>query len=52
MLETLGEADASQAVESAVMKVVKEDMKGVATGQMGCSTSDVGDMIVEFLEVS
>jgi len=52
MLETLGETDASQAIENAVMKVVKEDMKGVATGQMGCSTSDVGDMIVAFIEAS
>jgi len=52
MLETLGETDAGQAIENAVMKVVKEDLKGVATGQMGCSTSDVGDMIVEFIEAS
>lgn len=50
MLETLGEAEAAEIVEMAVMKVVKKDLKGVTTGRMGCSTSDVGDKIVEFIE--
>jgi len=52
MLDTLGETDAGQIIEKAVMKVLKEDLKGVTAGQMGCSTSDVGDMIVEFIEAS
>lgn len=52
MLETLGEADAAQMVERAVRKVLKEDLKGVAAGHMGHSTSDVGDLIVNFIEAS
>lgn len=52
MLDTLGETDAAQAIEKAVMKVLAEDLKGVAAGRMGCSTSDVGNMIVEFIEAS
>jgi 3-isopropylmalate dehydrogenase len=52
MLDTLGETDAAQMVEKAVKKVTAEDLKGVAAGQMGHSTSDVGDLIVEFIEAS
>ncbi|MBW2109413.1 MAG: 3-isopropylmalate dehydrogenase, partial [Deltaproteobacteria bacterium] len=50
MLETLGELQAAEAIESAVKKVLSEDLKGVAAGQMGYSTSEVGDLIVEALE--
>jgi 3-isopropylmalate dehydrogenase len=39
-------------IERAVMKVLEEDLKGVAAGQMGYSTSDVGDLIVDFIEAS
>jgi 3-isopropylmalate dehydrogenase len=52
MLETLGEKEAGQAVENAVKKVVKENLKGVTTGQMGCSTSDVGDLVSECIGAS
>jgi 3-isopropylmalate dehydrogenase len=52
MLDTLGETDAAQMIEMAVMKVLQEDLKGVAAGQMGYSTSDVGDLIVDFIEAS
>ncbi|MEE9418840.1 MAG: 3-isopropylmalate dehydrogenase [Desulfatiglandaceae bacterium] len=52
MLDTLGETDAAQMIERAVMKVLEEDLKGVAAGQMGYSTSDVGDLIVDFIEAS
>ncbi len=34
MLDTLGETDAAQMIERAVMKVLEEDLKGVAAGQM------------------
>jgi 3-isopropylmalate dehydrogenase len=50
MLETLGESDAAQMIEMAVTKVSREDLKGVAAGQMGYSTSEVGDLIVDFIE--
>jgi isocitrate/isopropylmalate dehydrogenase len=50
MLETLGERDAAEIIEAGVMKVVKDDLKGVTPGTMGCSTTEVGDKIVEFIE--
>ncbi len=52
MLDTLGETHAAQIIEKAVMKVLTEDLKGVAAGQMGYSTSGVGDLVVEFIEAS
>ena len=52
MLDTLGEADAAHIIERAVMKVLREDLKGVEAGRMGYSTSQVGDLIVEFIEGS
>ena len=50
MLDTLGETDAAEMIEKAVIKVLAQDLKGVAAGQMGYSTSEVGDLIVEFIE--
>jgi 3-isopropylmalate dehydrogenase len=50
MLETLGEPAAAHMVEKAVMKVLRQDLKGVAAGKMGHSTSEVGDLIVQFIE--
>ena len=52
MLDTLGETDGAQMIEKAVMKVLAHDLKGVAAGRMGYSTSEVGDLIVEFIEAS
>jgi len=49
MLDTLGETDAAEMIEKAVIKVLAQDLKGVAAGQMGYSTSEVGDLIVEFI---
>jgi 3-isopropylmalate dehydrogenase len=47
MLDTLGEGEAAQAVESAVAEVTSTRMKGMASGQMGYSTSAVGDLVAE-----
>lgn len=52
MLDTLGETDAAEMIEKAVIKVLAQDLKGVAAGQMGYSTSQVGDLIVESIEQS
>ncbi len=52
MLDTLGESDAAQMIERAVTKVLREDLKGVAAGKMGYPTSEVGDLIVDFIEAS
>jgi 3-isopropylmalate dehydrogenase len=49
LLENLGEIKASQAVENAVIKVVKTKLKSLAAGKMGYSTSEVGDLVVKNL---
>jgi len=49
MLETLGEVEASKAIEDAVIKVVQTKLKSLAAGKMGFSTSQVGDLVVENL---
>ncbi len=47
MLDTLGESQAAQDVEDAIMKVTGTKMKGMASGRMGYSTSEVGDLVAE-----
>jgi len=47
MLETLGQADAAKMIESAVMNVIKNDLKDLAAGKMGYTTSEVGDLVIE-----
>ncbi len=46
MLETLGESEAAGLVENAVIQVLRDDLKGIAAGKMGYSTSEVGDLVV------
>jgi 3-isopropylmalate dehydrogenase len=45
MLEILGEGPAAAAVEKAVMEVVEKKLKSLSAGQMGYSTSEVGDLV-------
>jgi len=47
MLEQLGEEEAAKSIEDAVIKVVGSKLKGVNAGQMGYSTTEVGDLIAE-----
>jgi len=47
LLEQLGEDEAAAAVERAVIEVVGNKLKGVNAGQMGYSTTEVGDLIAE-----
>ncbi|MFZ7126426.1 MAG: 3-isopropylmalate dehydrogenase [Desulfobacterales bacterium] len=49
LLETLGEDAAASAVEKAVEKVLREDLKGIAAGQMGFTTSEVGSLVADFI---
>jgi 3-isopropylmalate dehydrogenase len=49
MLEHLGEKKAAAAIEQAVVKTIKNDMKSQAAGEMGLSTSQVGDKVVSYL---
>jgi 3-isopropylmalate dehydrogenase len=50
MLENLGEAKAAQDIEEAIMKVVRQDVKSLSAGNMGHSTSEVGDLVVKYIE--
>jgi 3-isopropylmalate dehydrogenase len=47
MLEQLGEEEAAKSIENAVINVIKNNLKGVNVGTMGCSTTEVGNFIVE-----
>ncbi len=50
MLETLGEQEGADLIETAVMKVLKEDIKDVGAGKMGYTTSEIGDLIASYIE--
>ena len=47
MLDTLGEEKAAAAVEDAVRFVTAKKLKSMSAGQMGYSTSEVGDLVAE-----
>jgi len=49
MLDFLGENDAAQAIEKAVIKVTREKIQSLAAGKMGYSTSQIGDMVAAAL---
>jgi 3-isopropylmalate dehydrogenase len=49
MLEQLGEEKAGAAIENAIMKAVKENIKSLSAGKMGYGTKEVGDLIVSYL---
>jgi 3-isopropylmalate dehydrogenase len=45
MLDFLGETQAAQAIEAAVIRVAREKVKSLAAGKMGHTTSQVGDLV-------
>ena len=47
MLDTLGETEAAAAVEKAIIDVVGTKLKSMSAGQMGYSTSEVGNLVAE-----
>jgi len=49
LLEDIGEEKAAKAVENAVIKIVATKLKSLAAGKMGCSTEEVGDLVVQNL---
>lgn len=49
MLDTLGETEAAQGVERAVMTVCERHIKSLSAGKMGYSTSEVGDLVCQNL---
>lgn len=50
MLEHLGEEEAAKAIENAVIKVCRDHLKSMAAGQMGYSTTEVGDLVAKYTE--
>ena len=45
MLDFLGEHEAAQAIEAAVIKIVREKVKSLAAGKMGFGTTQIGDLV-------
>jgi 3-isopropylmalate dehydrogenase len=52
MLETLGEQMGAGLIEAAVIKVLRDDIDEVAAGKLGHSTTEVGDLIVDYIRKS
>jgi 3-isopropylmalate dehydrogenase len=49
MLEHLGETGAAALIENAIKRVVSSDLKGLSAGHMGHSTTEVGDLVVKYI---
>jgi 3-isopropylmalate dehydrogenase len=49
MLKELGEVEAGMAVEKGVAEITANKLKNLAAGRMGCSTTEVGDLVAESL---
>jgi len=49
MLNYLGETEAAGLIERAVMTIVKDNMKSMDAGRMGMGTSEVGDLVVQYV---
>ncbi|MHB0913763.1 MAG: 3-isopropylmalate dehydrogenase [Armatimonadota bacterium] len=50
LLDTLGEEKAADLVDRAIAKATGEKMQSMAAGKMGYSTSEVGDMVAQFVK--
>jgi 3-isopropylmalate dehydrogenase len=50
LLSHLGEDAAAEQVERAIMKVIAHDLKDLAAGKMGKSTSEVGDLVARYVK--
>jgi 3-isopropylmalate dehydrogenase len=49
MLDFLGETKAGAAIEDASVRIINTKIQSLAAGKMGCSTTEVGDMIAAAL---
>ena len=49
MLESLGEQKAADAIENAVKFITANKLKSMAAGRMGYSTSEVGDLVAQYV---
>lgn len=52
LLDNLGEEKASRQVEDAIKRVVKNDLKSMEAGHMGCTTQEVGDLVAKYIRDS
>ena len=50
MLDHLGEEKSAARIDLAVRRVVATDLKSLSAGQMGYSTSEVGDLVVRYIQ--
>jgi len=50
LLETIGQFEAAASIEAAVKKTLRDDLKDVAAGKMGYSTSEVGDIVANYVK--
>lgn len=50
MLDYIGESEAAVVVEEAVKKAVSQDLKSLSAGKMGFSTSEVGDLVANYVK--
>ncbi len=49
MLDSLGETEGAGAIDRAVARALKNDVKSVDAGKMGMGTRELGDLIVRYL---
>ncbi|MEN6356381.1 MAG: 3-isopropylmalate dehydrogenase [Armatimonadota bacterium] len=49
MLETLGESKAADIIDKAIAYVTGNKLKSMSAGKMGYSTTEVGDMVAQFV---
>ncbi|MFW5992025.1 MAG: 3-isopropylmalate dehydrogenase [Halanaerobiaceae bacterium] len=49
MLEQLGENEAADAIENGIKKVVKDDLESLSAGKMGYTTTEVGDLVRDYV---
>ncbi len=49
MLDNLGEEKAALGIEEAIMKVVQRDVRSLTAGKMGYTTSQVGDLVAQYV---
>ena len=49
MLNFLGEAEAADIVEQAVMKTITNHLKSMDAGKMGIGTREMGDLVVRYI---
>jgi 3-isopropylmalate dehydrogenase len=50
MLEHIGELNSARIIEQAIVKVITQDLESMSAGEMGHTTSEVGDLVVKYIK--